>query len=307
MTWVATAIVGSSLISAGVGAYSANKSASAVKNASNSATSTELAMFNQSREDQAPWLSSGENALALLMGRSSPASKEEIFNELIKNGEFDDFLRSDKVQKVIGDTAYFDANNVPKDKYLGALKDQFYQASKGRIDEIYNQRLADYEAGKGQGGLLTNGPGDWRDSPEYDFIREQGLRGIERGASAMGGLRSGAHLKAAGEYTSNLANTQINDYYDRWMQTKVNPLMQIAGLGQNAAANVGNQGVAAGQSIGQNTLTGGLASASGTMGATNSITNNLQWGAGQLLDYYNYNKNKNALTGSRPGDDYGIG
>ena len=296
MSWVATAIIGSAVVGAGAGIYSSSKSSSAVKDASKDATSAELAMFQQSREDQAPWLEEGRNALTSLMGGygMEKPTREAIENELLAEAGYDTNYQP-VYSGLFSSIRNGIVNSIRQKQRAGAAAD-----IRPEVDAAYAEALKNYESSY-TNGLLNTGPGDWQDAPEYNFIREQGLRGIERGASAMGGLRSGAHMKAAGEYTSNLANTQINDYYNRWMQTKINPLMQVSGLGQNAAANVGNQGVAAGQSIGQNTLTGGLAQASGTMGAANSITNNLQWGAGQLLDYYNYNKSKNALN-DRPGD-----
>ena len=77
MTWIATAVVGSAVISAGVGMYSSNKAASAQSAASGKAAETTLTtsresiafqkeMFEKGREDMAPWLEAGKEALSTL-------------------------------------------------------------------------------------------------------------------------------------------------------------------------------------------------------------------------------------------------
>jgi len=60
MTWVATAVVGSTA----VGLYSANKAAGAQKEAANLSADVSQRQYEQTREDQAPWRAAGVNALA---------------------------------------------------------------------------------------------------------------------------------------------------------------------------------------------------------------------------------------------------
>jgi hypothetical protein len=62
MTWVTTAIVGSTA----VGLYSANKAASTQANAANQAAQLSQTQFDQTRADQAPWRAAGETALNAL-------------------------------------------------------------------------------------------------------------------------------------------------------------------------------------------------------------------------------------------------
>ena len=63
MTWVAAAIVTSSV----VGAYSANKAASKQAEAADRATDVQNAQFQQTRQDQMPWLEAGRGALNKLI------------------------------------------------------------------------------------------------------------------------------------------------------------------------------------------------------------------------------------------------
>ena len=62
MTWVATAVIGSTA----VGLYSANKAAGAQKEAAGQAADVSQRQYEQTREDQAPYREAGYNALANL-------------------------------------------------------------------------------------------------------------------------------------------------------------------------------------------------------------------------------------------------
>ncbi len=102
-------------------------------------------------------------------------------------------------------------------------------------------------------------------SPDYQFARSEGLRGVENSAAASGGLYSGRTLKALQDRGDGLASMHLGDYANR--------LASIAGIGQTAT----NTGVAAGQnSAGQ--IAGlrsdiGNSRASGLAGAGNILAN----------------------------------
>lgn len=63
MTWGYIAVAGATLIGAKVSSDNANKSASAMQNAAKDANSTQLYMYDQTRQDQAPYRDAGKNAL----------------------------------------------------------------------------------------------------------------------------------------------------------------------------------------------------------------------------------------------------
>lgn len=63
MTWVATAVVGSTA----VGLYSANKAAGAQKEMAGRAADVSQQQYEQTRQDQMPWLKAGEQALNKLI------------------------------------------------------------------------------------------------------------------------------------------------------------------------------------------------------------------------------------------------
>lgn len=145
------------------GAYKQNKAAkdgaNAVQGAANSATAEQARQYDQSRQDNMPWLQAGQNALSRLEGASA--------------GNFDSF----------------------------------------------------------------------KASPDYQFTFDQGLKGLERGASARGGLYSGGADADRMQFGAGLASQQFGDWWNRQAglanvgQTAASGL---ASLGQNYANAAGN-------------------------------------------------------------------
>ena len=65
---IGAAIVGSAVVGGAAQAWGAKKSADAQKSAANTSAAVQREMFYQSREDQLPWLETGEGALNQLAG-----------------------------------------------------------------------------------------------------------------------------------------------------------------------------------------------------------------------------------------------
>jgi hypothetical protein len=119
---------------------------------------------------------------------------------------------------------------------------------------------------------------DYTSDPAYQFQLQQGNQAIERSAAARGGLTSGATGKALAQYTTNLANQNYGDAYQRWLQTQnqqYNQAMGLANLGYGASSQQSGNAMNAGTSMANNlvnAITGaGNARASGYVGAGNSI------------------------------------
>lgn len=74
------AAVTATVVAAGVSAYGANRAAKAQQGAANTATGEQRRQFDLARQDQAPWLEAGQNALARL--------------EAVNNGDYSGFLSS---------------------------------------------------------------------------------------------------------------------------------------------------------------------------------------------------------------------
>ena len=123
--------------------------------------------------------------------------------------------------------------------------------------------------------------------PSYKFRQQQGFDGIQSQAAAQGGLLSGATLKALNDYNSNLASQEYGNAFNRWQSTdnnnyerfnadqtnRYNRLSNLVGVGQNAAAQVGNAGAQTSQAVANNTMAGANAIAAGQVGSANAWSN----------------------------------
>lgn len=76
---------------------------------------------------------------------------------------------------------------------------------------------------------------------EYQTYLQQGENSILQNASATGGLRGGNTQGALAQYAPNLLNNLVNQRYQN--------LSGITSLGQNAAAQTGNAGMASANNI----------------------------------------------------------
>ncbi|WP_180122978.1 DNA transfer protein p32 [Acinetobacter sp. YH12086] len=102
--------------------------------------------------------------------------------------------------------------------------------------------------------------------PSYQFRLNQGLDSVQSGAAAQGGLLSGATQKALNNYGQNFASQEYGNAYNR--------LSSLVGMGQNAAAGVGNAGMQTAQAVANNTMAGANAVAAGQVAAGNRTANN---------------------------------
>jgi hypothetical protein len=112
--------------------------------------------------------------------------------------------------------------------------------------------------------LQRGGPGAAQEflqmDPGYGFRLSEGLKALERGAAARGGLVSGAALKAAQRYGQDVASQEFGQAYNRLAGlAQIGP--SAAGvmntLGQNYASGAGGIYGAMGQSAGQAQLARG--------------------------------------------------
>lgn len=125
-----------------------------------------------------------------------------------------------------------------------ALQKQIYEESVARQapflqtgTEFFNQLAA----------LQRGGPGAAQQflqmDPGYGFRLSEGMKALERGAAARGGLISGNALRAAQRYGQDMASQEFGSAYNR-LAGLANVGPQAAGvmsnLGQNYAGNVGN-------------------------------------------------------------------
>lgn len=116
-----------------------------------------------------------------------------------------------------------------------------------------------------EGGTPSSIQATLQSLPGYQFMNTQGLKSTQNSATARGLGVSGAALKAAGNYSTGLANQYYNNL--------LTGLQTTASTGANAAAGLGNNATTAGGNIGANTIGGGNAMAAANIAQGSAIGN----------------------------------
>jgi len=195
---------------AAIASNASNRASTAATNNADATNATNLAIFNQQRNDLAPWRASGEAALSEINRRLglTPAQTQSAGGGGSVQGSSDTY-----------------GFGLPG----------------------YNQDVLDSDpnvlAGQGRGGNVlstpsptaTSGTPDYSgfyNSPGYDFRKKEGERSITASRAASGQLGSGDTLKALTRYGQDYASNEFN--------TQLGQLMSVAGIGQSAT-NSGNQ------------------------------------------------------------------
>jgi len=207
------------------------------------------------------------------------------------------------------------------------LQQQMYQQTRGDLQPYFEPgRIAVGNAldlarsGPNGGGpdylsmAYANRPGNMTQAeleatPGYQFTLAQGLKSTQSAAAARGLGVSGAALKGAGEYATQLANKtyldqfnvrqkQFEDYLNlntgqqSNLQNQFGRLSGIATLGANAAAGLGTQGTSAAGTEGKYINAAGLSQASGYTDVANSLTS----GVNNYLAYDAYKTRTSPTT-----------
>lgn len=266
--WAAAVAV----VGVGVSAYSANQQKQAAKGARNAseraaqdANDTQRYMYDQSREDQMPWLNTGAAALNKLgalygLNTAAPAANQAP-TPVAAAGPSE--------------------NRFPAGGYapgsVGAVMGQGGGTASGQ---------AGYEQARPVNALAGGVDprfADFYNSPDYQFALQQGTQTLDRSAAARGRLYSGGYGMDLTKYGQGMASQQLNNYTNR--------LADIAGLGQVASTNLAGQGQNFANAFGNNLNNAADARAS-AYAANANANNTLANGINQGLNYYaQYNKN----------------
>ena len=121
--------------------------------------------------------------------------------------------------------------------------------------------------------------------PGYQFALQTGDQAIQNQSTPGAGALSGQTLKSLMNFNQQTANSNYQNYFNQFQtqQSNVyNRLAAIAGLGQNAAAGVGNNGATIGSGIASAQAAAGTSAAAGTVGATNAISGGMNTLAGLM-------------------------
>jgi hypothetical protein len=122
--------------------------------------------------------------------------------------------------------------------------------------------------------------------PGYQFQLQQGQQALQNSQAAQNGVLSGAALKDLIGFNQGMANTAYQNAYTRFADqrdTTYKRLADLLGIGENAAAGVGNMGVQAMNNIGNTLTSGAAAQAAGTVGQANALSGAINNGMGYYM------------------------
>lgn len=252
MSWGFVAVAAASVVGGAMSADASKKAAKAQARGADAATAEQARQYDQTREDLAPWRNTGSqalNALNRLFGFETPAS----------GGYFSEQL-------------YLQQNpDVAADPWASKNAQEHWE----RFGQFEGRKRPFIGGDPGSPGGAPDMSGFFA-SPDYNFRRTEGMRGIENSFAARGGAQSGNALRALTELNSNLAAGEFGNYFNR--------LAGLAGVGQTATTQTAMFGQNAANNIAQNHLAAGNARASGIQGQANAWGNTIQ----DLVGLYGY-------------------
>lgn len=249
------------------------------------ATQVLMDMYQQTREDQAPWREAGEYALGAPAGSLIPGTGTED----VTSYEYQARQSEEGAQTL----DMFDRGEPGRKIYEAGIPEGWEidpsDPSRLRLATTTPGVPAKYTDPTGGGtgllGMLEEGPGEFEADPGYEFRLKEGLRAIENIESARGRLGSMSTAKRLSDYGQESASQEYDNFMARYYQ-KMNPLLSLAGLGQVAAGQTSQAGIQTGQGIAANTLFSGQAQAAGYQNLGNIISNQSNNAANWAQMYY---------------------
>lgn len=294
--WSAIAQIGGSLLGGALGAKGAESAADTQAQAAMETARSNERIFDKQVDLQSPFRSTGlaaNNRLAMLLGLTQVETPEQIRKRLV-----DQYTSTQQVagsspskkQRLINSLDPFNIFGKSSDDIESNVTDPLNlrgsynvdPTSITSLDENELQRAIQATIAQQQsdvsnsqyGSLLRDfGAQDFEADPSYAFRQQQGLRGVESGAAARGGLLSGAALKAIQKYGQDLASQEYGNAYQRFNADKTNKYNMLAGLvntGQGATNQLTNAAGQLGQNNANAIIGAGNAQAAGQVGQANA-------------------------------------
>jgi len=115
---------------------------------------------------------------------------------------------------------------------------------------------------------------DFQTDPGYQFRLQEGENAVLNNRSAMGGLNSGATMRALEQYGQGFASNEYQNAFNRYNTQQGNVYNRLAGLsntGANSALGVAGLGANAAFRAGDFGTQAGNAQAAGTIGQSNAL------------------------------------
>ena len=262
MSWVAVAIAGAGVL----GYVGSQQAASTQAGAQQQAAATQQQMFNTINQQEQPFMQAGygaTTALSQLLGLPSTSTSSGGSPPIA-------------ISSVAGGMQPGGASAAPAPSTVGGLPSGF-------LTQTFNptqQQLESY--------------------PGYQFQLQTGAQGVQNANTPGSGALSGAALKSLAGFNQGVAASNYANYFNQF-QTQQNNIFSrlsgIAGLGQNAATNVGTQGTALGTRIAVAQAAAGASQAAGIVGGTNALSGGLN----NAADYLALRNNLSSVAGPGTG------
>ena len=186
---------------------------------------------------------------------------------------------------VVGVAGSLLGSSAQKSATNKSIKEQRRQFDLARADKLPwiqagTTSLGQLTAGTADGGEFNRnfGADDFQADPGYAFRFNEGQRALDAGASARGGILSGANLRATARYGQDYASNEYSNAYNRFNNDRTlrfNRLSGIAGLGQTAVSELGAARQNYANNLSELNAQRGNAAAGGYAGAANGIQNGL--------------------------------
>ncbi len=231
-----------SIAGAAIGAGGARSAANAQAEANAQAIAEQRRQFDRVQQLLAPYAQGGTGAFQQLLALAGAAPQQTNWQAYAQSNPA--LMRAFQQQNRPG------MFGMPAQD-LETFAQQWQQRNDPRAD------LSQFQTGGFE--AQQQAISQFEQSPMFQALARQGEEGILQNASATGGLRGGNVQGALGQFRPALLNQQI--------QQQLSTLGGIAGLGQNAAAGVGNAGVQTGRSIGALMQDTGQARGYGALGS----------------------------------------
>ena len=130
--------------------------------------------------------------------------------------------------------------------------------------------------------LIKAGPGEFEESPGYQFRKAEGLKALERSASARGQLLGGGTLKNIVRFGQDYATNEYDRFLNRYYN-KLRPWQSMAGVGQTATTTLADVGSRTAGNVANLNVAGGQARASGYINQANILSDVIGGGTNLYL------------------------
>lgn len=249
---VAGATIVAGVASSAMSSSASGKAAKMQNQAANSALGEQARQFNVARQDQLPFLQTGQagNAqLGYLLGLSSqnPAN-------------------------------YNTSGQMPDGSQ------NFLMGEDGQLSPDINQNLGGY------GSLLKPfGMEDYQEDPGYQFRLTEGQKALNRAYGSKGKYFSGEAIKGLEGYNQNMASQEYQNAYNRYVTNQTNTYNRLAGIsgtGQTSANTLGNLGSNYASNVGNIAMNNANAQGAAGIAQANAWGTGLNNAAGNLAYYY---------------------